>query len=272
MPARTLGTMAMLPNPLPSLAASGLQLPPGSLVDATIDGAWHEPLLWCTDAPVAPGDWSRLRTAGRPLGLLPVLIDGGRRDQWPAEWDLIPEDASYPGDHDPDEVLAAYWAECAPEELGAAPAEWPGLAPAPADTGSPRSPDDLAAEMADLFTGPEGWFPNTRAALVPARRSADVLAAIGWSGPINYESDVARLGAVLRSWEDRYGIRVLMLGFDTLTVTVGRPPTTLDEARALAAEHFAFCPDNIDQAPPYDLDDYAEKSLLNQTTWAFWWD
>ncbi|MEU3654326.1 DUF4253 domain-containing protein [Streptomyces sp. NPDC032161] len=264
--------MATLPNPLPSLAASGLQLPPGSLVDATIDGTWHEPLLWYTDAPVVPGDWSRLRAAGRPLGLLPVLIDGGRHDQWFEDWDLNPEGTSYPGDHDAAEVLAEYWAECAPEELDAAHAEWPGLAPAPADTGSTRSPDGLAAETADMCTGPEGWFPSVRAALVPARRSADILTAIGWSGPLNYENDVARLSAVLRSWEDRYDIRVLMLGFDTLTVTVGRPPTTLDEARALAAEHFAFCPDNINQSPPYDLDDYARSNLLDQSTWSFWWD
>ncbi|MFI9629489.1 DUF4253 domain-containing protein [Streptomyces sp. NPDC052042] len=264
--------MATLPNPLTSLAASGLQLPPGSLVDATIDGTWHEPLLWCTDAPVAPGDWSRLHAAGQPLGLLPVLIDGGRRDNWPEDWDLVPEDTSSPDDHDPAEVLAAYWASYAPDELGAPPAAWPGLAPTPGGTPPTQSPDDLATEMAGLFTGPEGWFPNVRAALVPARRTADIPAAIGWSGPLNYENDTARLSSVLRSWEDRYGIRVLMLGFDTLTVTVGRPPTTSAEARALAAEHFAFCPDNINQNPPYDLDHYAEKYLLDQATWGFWWD
>ncbi|MFF9351433.1 DUF4253 domain-containing protein [Streptomyces sp. NPDC014734] len=264
--------MATLPNPLPSLATSGLQLPPGSLVDTTIDGTWHEPLLWYTDAPATSGAWNQLRTAGRPLGLLPVLIDGGRRDQWPDDWDLIPEDMSYPGDHDAEEILAEYWADCAPEELDAAHAAWPGLAPAVADTGSTLSPDAEAAELAALFTGPEGFFPTVRAALVPARRSADIPAAIGWSGPLNYENDTAKLSAVLRSWEDRYGIRVLMLGFDTLTVSVGRPPTTMDEARALAAEHFAFCPDNINQSPPYDLDDYAEKSILDQTTWSFWWD
>lgn len=111
-----------------------------------------------------------------------------------------------------------------------------------------------------------------RPALVPARRSADIPAAIGWSGPVNHEDDVARLCAVLRSWEDRFGIRVVALGFDTLIVSVGRPPTTEAEARALAAEHFAFCPDNINQSTLNSLDAYAEKALLNQETWSFWWD
>ncbi|MFI1145492.1 DUF4253 domain-containing protein [Streptomyces sp. NPDC020780] len=43
-------------------------------------------------------------------------------------------------------------------------------------------------------------------------------------------------------------------------------------ARTLAAEHFAFCPDTIEAAPPNGLDAYAEKHLLGQETWSFWWD
>ncbi|MFD4861999.1 DUF4253 domain-containing protein [Streptomyces atratus] len=263
--------MATLPNPLPSLATSGLQLPPGSMVDATIDGTWHEPLLWCADEPATHGTWRTLRAAGRAVGLLPVLLDGGRREQWPDTWDLIPDSTSYPGDHDAEEVLSEYWEDCAPEELDAAEGEWPGLAPVPAAEGQ-DTPDDLAAAIAEECVGPDGWYAGSRLALVPARRSADIPAAIGWSGPVNYEEDTARLSAVLRSWEDRFGIRVVVLGFDTLTVSVGRPPTTLPEARAVAAEHFAFCPDNIEQNPPYDLDVYAEKMVLNQETWSFWWD
>ncbi|MEU0626162.1 DUF4253 domain-containing protein [Streptomyces sp. NPDC005989] len=263
--------MATLPNPLPSLATSGLQLPPGSLVDATIDGTWHEPLLWCADEPATHGTWRTLRAAGRAVGLLPVLIDGGKRDQWPDTWDLIPDSTSYPGDHDAEEVLSEYWEDCAPEELDAAEGDWPGLAPVPAAEGQ-DTPDDLAAAIAEECVGPDGWYAGSRLALVPARRSADIPAAIGWSGPVNYEEDTARLSAVLRSWEDRFGIRVVVLGFDTLTLSVGRPPTTLPEARAVAAEHFAFCPDNIEQNPPYDLDVYAEKMVLGQETWSFWWD
>lgn len=276
--------MATLPNPLPSLASSGLDLPPGSLVDATLDGPWHEPLLWYANGPASPRDWPDLRAAGRRVGLLPVLVSGGPRDQWPEEWDLCPDDTSYPGDHDADEVLAGYWTDYAADEVGdgtaagesgeqsGGPGSWPGLAPVPARKAT-EDPDTAAAGLAGVITAdPDSWLGGARMALVPARRSADIPAAIGWSGPMNHENDVARLCAVLRSWEDRYDARIVVLGFDTMIVSVGRPPATAEEARALAAEHYAFCPDNIDQSPPYDLDAYAEKAVLNQEVWSFWWD
>ncbi|MFD3976561.1 DUF4253 domain-containing protein [Streptomyces cyaneofuscatus] len=283
--------MATLPNPLPTLATSGLDLPPGSLVDATLDGPWPEPLLWYADGPAAPRDWPALRAAGRRLGLLPVLVTGGHRDQWPEDWDLCPDGTTYPGDHDAEEVLAGYWADYAADELGdgaaepghgeegkeseeSGPGSWPGLAPAPVPAReAPEDPDTVAAGLAGVIAaGADDALGGARIALVPARRSADIPAAIGWSGPMNHEGDVARLCAVLRSWEDRYDARVVALGFDTMIVSVGRPPATTEEARALAAEHYAFCPDNIDQSPPYDLDVYAEKAILNQEAWSFWWD
>lgn len=251
--------MATLPNQLPRLT-----LPAGTLVDTTDDGPWHEPLLWYADDPVRPGDWARLRSTGRPLGLLPVLIDTGRRDEGPQDWELRPADTTYPGDHDAEEVLAEAWEAYTWDEPEEVVARWPGLAPSPAASTS-ETPDQLASEVADMLTD------TARPALVPARRSADIPAAIGWSGPLNHENDVARLCAVLRSWEDRYDIRVVALGFDTLKVSVGRPPTTEAEAYALAAEHFAFCPDNVD-ARPRGLRSYAEKHLLGQEVWSFWWD
>lgn len=277
--------MATLPNPLPSLDSHGLDLPSGSLVDTTVDGPWHEPLFWYGASVAVPGDFAALRATGRPVGLLPVLIDEGPRREPPSAWSLDPGHVSYPGDHDAEEVLFGYGEPYASGEVGDGTAEsgvtgasddapeWPGLTPAPTTSG-PDDPDQLAADLADMLSSAllddEGI--GLRPALVPARRSADIPAVIGWTGPVNHEDDVARLCAVLRSWEDRFDVRVVVLGFDTLTVSVGRPPTTLADARALAAEHYAFCPDTIDQNPPYDLDAYAEKSVLNRESWSFWWD
>ncbi|MFE2584997.1 DUF4253 domain-containing protein [Streptomyces sp. NPDC059378] len=261
--------MATLPNPLPALAADpsgrslGLQLPLGRLIDATDDGPWHEPLLWHAEQPVSAGNWSALGARAGRAGLLPVLLDLGGRQGGPQEWELMPAEVSYPGDHDAEEVLADFW-----DEYAAAGDEWPGLCPPPART---ADPDTRAAEVADLLAEDRTRFDEPHLALVPARRSADIPAAIGWTGPLNYEEDIAVHCAVLRSWEDRFGIRVVALGFDSMAVSVAAPPTTPEQAEAVAAEHFAFCPDTLAQDGPDALQDYA-KSLIAAETWYFWWD
>ncbi|MGV9250434.1 DUF4253 domain-containing protein [Streptomyces sp. NPDC003697] len=293
--------MATLPNPLPRLATDpsgrslGLQLPPGTLVDATDDGSWHEPLLWYAGRAASPGNWAALGATAARAGLLPVLVDVAGSGGGPEQWDLMPARMSYPGDHDAEEVLADLWesyAEDAPDpgedhpgkdgavELLGEPepydevvapfgAAWPGLAPAGVLA---AAPEVRAAEAADSLTGgSRDWFKEPRLALVPARRSADIPAAVGWTGPVDHESDVAVLCSVLRSWEDRFGIRVVALGFDALVVSVAAPPTTLAEAQRIAAEHFVFCPDNVSQGEHRTLRGYAE-GLVGETVWSFRWD
>ncbi|MFD8013304.1 DUF4253 domain-containing protein [Streptomyces sp. NPDC058955] len=286
--------MAMIPNQLPRLVSDpagrslGLDLPPGDLT-----GPSDDPSFWSGHAPAGPGGWAALRPAARTAGLLSVLLAG---DDDLEEWHLMPEATSDPADHDADEVLAELWEEYLaseiPEEardpaMTAAVAElfgeqpayeeivapyaagWPGLAPArPLRT----DPDRAAAAAAAALTEPGSWMEEARPALVPARRSADIPAVIGWSGPLNHEDDVARLCAVLRSWEDRFGARVVALAPATLVVSVAAPPRTVEEAEALAAEHFAFCPDNITQGDHDTLRAYAREALLNAPVWVFWWD
>ncbi|WAU79015.1 DUF4253 domain-containing protein [Streptomyces sp. Qhu-G9] len=265
--------MATLPNQLPKLAADptgrslGLDLPPGALLDTTVEGPWDEPLLWRADARAAPGDWLRLTSARRTAGLCPVLVGGSTAgESHPDKWGLDPDLASYPGDHDADEVLAELWEEFAAE---AEDADWPGLASA----GEPAAdPDARAAEVTDALLGGTGRLEEARLALVPARRSADIPAALGWCGPVGLTSDVARLCAVLRSWEDRFGIRVVALTFDQLVVSVAAPPRTPAEAEAVAAEHYAFCPDTVAESGHASLRAYAEREVLGAPSWSFRWN
>ncbi|MGW8764621.1 DUF4253 domain-containing protein [Streptomyces sp. NPDC055815] len=286
--------MAMIPNQLPKLASDptgqslGLDLPLGA-----VTGPADDPYLWSGHDPAGPAAWAALRPAARTAGLLPVLLGG----EWGLErWGLEPERMSDPADHDAEEVLAEFWgyyaAQEVPEEerdprvaasvrelFGEQPgcgeitapfgAGWPGLAAARPVT---TDPDGAAATVAGMLTGPGFWLDDARPALVPARRSADIPAVIGWGGPMNHENDVARLCAVLRSWEDRFGARVIALTFDQLVVSVAAPPRTPEEAEAVAAEHFAFCPDNITQGEYDTLREYARKALLDVPVWRFWWD
>ncbi|MFE6287984.1 DUF4253 domain-containing protein [Streptomyces sp. NPDC057877] len=294
--------MATLPNPLPRLTTDpsgrslGLRLPPGRLIDATRDGRGPEPLLWQAQMPAGPGAWAADRPARRAAGLVPLLVDVGGDQGGPEGWDLAPEEMSYPGDHDAEEVLADLWEQNAADEQASEGADypgredvvelfgeprgyddtvapfgptWPGLAPAGSLT---VDPDVHAATVAGSLTQNLDWFKDPRLALVPARRSADILAAVGWTGPLNHEPDTGLLCAVLRSWEDRFGIRVVGVSFDVLVVSVAAPPTTRDEAEAVAAEHYAFCPDNITQGHHETLREYAAEQVLGERTWTFWWD
>jgi hypothetical protein len=166
---------------------------------------------------------------------------------------------------------------------------WPGLAPA--NVGAGPGPDAFAASF---VTSPEieerslsdpfshlDLRPDTpvrnpfvdasgraRLGLVKTPDSAGAITASGWT----HDTGAALAGctAVLRSWQERFGVRLCALGTDWLAVTVAWPvPVNATEhARRIAAEHVAFCPDILGEL---DFAEYA-NGLLAATVWMFWWD
>jgi len=87
---------------------------------------------------------------------------------------------------------------------------------------------------------------------------------------VNHFANIDLLSTVLRSWEERFDAFVVGIGFDTLAIAVGRPPSTLEAARLVAAEHFATCPDIIYQGCG-SIEEYA-RALRDDDSWEFWWD
>ncbi|MEV6680475.1 DUF4253 domain-containing protein [Streptomyces erythrochromogenes] len=142
---------------------------------------------------------------------------------------------------------------------------WPGTAPGRALR---ADPDAMAGQYARAFLARN---PHARLGLVSAPRGADALTSCGWEGPVNYGNDTAMFSAVVRDWEERFGARVVGLGFSTLHLSVAAPPNGLDEALTVAAEHFAFCPDTIWQGARPTLAAHAEH-LIDLNCWEFWWD
>lgn len=247
-----------------------VDLPPGRLV-VPHETAGAGPAYWLSDEPGGGELWARLRQAHARSGLWPVLVDscdGNPRVPWLAgEVDPQPV-ASIDGLH-AGEALAGLWSEWAGEggdlrELEPFGPGWPGLAEA-ADNG--QEPD----EFADQFVR-DHEDGTSRLILVPAARSADVITSVGWQGPVNHTNDMALLSSVLRTWEDRFGVRLVELGFDTLGLTVAAPPVTTEHAERVAAEHFAFCPDNIVQGLAETIREYAAVVVQGKPGWSFWWD
>ena len=64
-------------------------------------------------------------------------------------------------------------------------------------------------------------------------------------GPANYDMNPTEQSAILDTWEDRFDAYLVGVGSDTITLAVGRPPRDLSSGLAIAAEHLAFCSDNI---------------------------
>ena len=285
---------ALPPSAVPPLPGdgpfdiSGVRLPPGRRLQGDPSFAppgiemIQAPVAWLTDAPVVDsgGLLYRLRGPSAAMGLVPVLLAGMDGDET-RPWDdheFGPTDPRRIDHFDPRQTLADMWSDGVnqeePETLVPVQPfglEFPGLAAAPAvnpPSGFGRlfakasDPDDDRAALASLS--------SRRVGLVAAKRPADAITALGWCGAVNVHQDPVLISAVLRSWEDRWAARVVEIGFDTLTLTVGNPPRDHERALALAAEHFALCPDNIWQGVG-TLVAYAE-SLQQSRIWTFWWD
>ena len=244
------------------------RLPKGRLVTPDNGTA---PRYWLSTWPAGRQDWSRWRARHHRTGLWPVLVMDGDDADDPfhvdEEFDVISELESFTAAR----VLEEMWQEILPvdvsprtvEDLGPIGRTWPGLAPAGVPLGSVESFGD---EYAGVLLEDE-----PRLALIPAPDGAHALTALGWLGPTNHENDTGRIAAVVADWQSRFGVQVVGLGFDTLHLSVAAPPATAEHALLVAAEHAAFCPDNIWQSSISTLPEYAQ-AILDVTAWGFWWD
>jgi hypothetical protein len=108
--------------------------------------------------------------------------------------------------------------------------------------------------------------------LVPVRRPADALAALG-----TVETEIAPdadLTAIARSWEDRFGAVITFAGPGELAFSVGSPAKSGAQRRALAAEQIAFAPESdvADVATQArSLGHAARNQNTGRQTWFFSW-
>jgi Domain of unknown function (DUF4253) len=106
-------------------------------------------------------------------------------------------------------------------------------------------------------------------ALMPMGESWEAAAAIGfgaWNECPTPEEHVI----VMRYWFERWGAEPIAITSDTVEMLVGKPPTSRDEALALAHEHLAYCEDIVTQG--VGTIEALAATLLEGHTWFFWWD
>jgi hypothetical protein len=230
-------------------------------------------VLWVTgEFADAAGAWLALRERLGGTGLVPLLLSGlrGQPDRPWESGELGPPAFGALADLRAPALLRDGWDMHVPdpeedEERTAAllapfSRSFPGMAPAASGLASPGGLDEAVASLNEPM----------RIGLVVASRSADTLVSIGWQGAGNYHATAAPLTAVLRSWEERFGAAVMHVGFDTVDLLVERLALSQPTALAAAAEHVAFCMDNIYQGAG-SISEYA-RGLTGATRWSFWWD
>ena len=259
-----------------------IRLPAGRRIRG--DGGQGEPVAWASSelVPDAGRVWAALSEAHAQSGLVPILltgIDGDPERPWDTQEFRDPDDLTGLDDLDAAQVLREDWLHQTTEyddydeedeeyqdedfvrsiAQDVAPfsrRQFPGLAQA--------EDHQLSADQFDRVLS--GLGP-ARIGLVPAGRPADALPMLGWN-----EAFVTALpyAAVLRSWEDRFGARLLRVGLAEFSVLAQRPPRTLESAQHLAAEQWAFCKE-FGGTGLHDVPGIT-ASLMNSPVWTFWWD
>ena len=245
----------VLPPPSPSRVEE-VELPLGALVNAHHDygddPAAPKVRAWISAAPIDDPTqlWWSLAAAFEHTGLWPLVVTTLSDEQTPGR----PWRTGELGDpREPARDAEEFFSDVDSHRY---PDGFPGLAEA-------QRPEGDTVEL------PRIGLPVGQLMLVATTRPADVLGRLGWLGAVNHH-EAGDLTVVLRSWEDRFGTVPVLVGFDTLGTLSAAVPKEGDDLRRLVAEHYAFCPDNVDQGTD-DLDAYA-ASVSGSPTWTFWWD
>ncbi|MGW4163005.1 DUF4253 domain-containing protein [Streptomyces sp. NPDC004788] len=111
---------------------------------------------------------------------------------------------------------------------------------------------------------------RTTLCLVQAPAGHDVPALLNWLGACNHDLTGADHRSVLRHFHAHYGAELVTLQDDIIELLVHHRPTTPQAVATAALEHYAYCPDIVDQGVG-SLEALA-AGQLRAGSWYFWWD
>lgn len=107
----------------------------------------------------------------------------------------------------------------------------------------------------------------THIALVPAKQAWEVPAFLPFFSGEGYP-DQAELVAVAKHYQQKYGALVFAMNSGAeVELWVPQPLTKKEDAVAVAAQHFFFCPEEL-----VDTVEHRAAELMQSHFWYFWWD
>lgn len=235
----------------PNLLPGGGAAPPGFEPWCTTmrgQQAWRHEVA---GGPEALATWRALRDRHPRTGLWPVLLGGDPQVVDQLTWRLEMLARSAPGIPDVEDApdisaLFDTWMGRVAEDgyLDDVPRH---LAKLEADAQAIRAhltdrPDEAAVKA---LAG-----DRVTVALIPAAGGWEVPALMAWSGAERAELGGPEHLAVLHYWHEVYGAELVAMGLEQLECLVARPPEDARGAFELAVQHYAYCPDLMDNLVP----------------------
>ena len=129
--------------------------------------------------------------------------------------------------------------------------------------------DKSNLELSTVFDYDGNFKDNVILVKVPTTKPYEVLGYFGMGG-YNECPFPAEQVAVAKYWYEKYGAVPAAITYDEIEFYVERPPQTLEEAKKLAVEHYAFCYDLVLQC--CGTFEALVDGLYKNIQWYFWWD
>ena len=124
-------------------------------------------------------------------------------------------------------------------------------------------------ELSTLFDYEGNFKDNVILVKVPTKNPYEVLGYFGMGGYNDCPFPAEQI-AVAKYWYEKYGAVPAVITYDEIEFYVEKPVKTLEEAKKLAVEHYAFCYDIVEQC--YGTFERLVDGLYKNIQWYFWWD
>ena len=124
-------------------------------------------------------------------------------------------------------------------------------------------------ELSTLFDYEGNFKDNVILVKVPIKNPYEVLGYFGMGGYNECPFPPEQV-AVAKYWYEKYGAVPAVITYDEIEFYVEKPVKTLEEAKKLAVEHYAFCYDIVEQC--YGTFERLVDGLYKNIQWYFWWD
>ena len=128
---------------------------------------------------------------------------------------------------------------------------------------------DFNTLLSTLFDYDGNFKDDVILVKVPTTKPYEVLGYFGMGG-YNDCPFPAEQVAVAKYWYEKYGAVPAAITYDEIEFYVEKPVQTLEEAKKLAIEQYAFCYDLVEQC--CGTFEKLVDGLYKNIQWYFWWD